>query len=188
MAGISFPIGPSVGQIFTFGTYSWIWTGSSWDSYGPSAGSGPIGPIGVTGSTGSTGNTGPTGSTGSTGSTGATGETGATGTGSLYDQYEIETAGGATYIVSSAINNVIIDPTSGIPLSTLTIQIPSTPTSGTSMVISFGGVNITTGPVVYNLVWDPAYVLAGHGANQAEAGDGYLLVYDGTWANKWRIY
>jgi hypothetical protein len=309
MAGIQFPLGPSSGQIFTTGAYSWIWTGSSWDSYGSTSGSGSIGATGATGVTGGNGIDGansrrwtglngslaPTapgqitlristvggvttvpsavtivrlneldedsanldpwlsaldtyigtgtgylqltdavdnsifgiysmsnvtktsnyytitvvyvagngtfnalnsmvvswvlfGLAGSTGLTGPTGSTGATGTGSLYDQYEIESSGGATFIGSTGSNNIIIDPTSGIPISILTIQLPEIPVDGTSIVVSFGGVNIASGPVVYNLIWDPAYVLAGHGANQAEAGDGYLLVYDGTWANKWRIY
>lgn len=32
MAAIDFPNSPTVGQIFTSGTRSWIWTGTVWDS------------------------------------------------------------------------------------------------------------------------------------------------------------
>jgi hypothetical protein len=30
---INFPNSPSVGQIYSFGTYSWQWNGSYWESY-----------------------------------------------------------------------------------------------------------------------------------------------------------
>jgi hypothetical protein len=62
MAGIAFPIGPTVGDIYTENSRSWIWNGEAWDSYG-STGAGLDGPTGPTGPTGATGigSTGPTG-------------------------------------------------------------------------------------------------------------------------------
>lgn len=70
---INFPTGPTVGQIYTYGSRSWEWNGDAWQ-----AAPGPY-TVGPTGPTGSTGPTGPTGSTGATGPTGATGDTGPTG-------------------------------------------------------------------------------------------------------------
>jgi hypothetical protein len=31
MASIDFPNSPTVGQVFTSGTRSWVWTGTVWD-------------------------------------------------------------------------------------------------------------------------------------------------------------
>jgi hypothetical protein len=31
MASIDFPSGPTVGQMFTAGNRSWVWTGTTWD-------------------------------------------------------------------------------------------------------------------------------------------------------------
>lgn len=79
---INFPTGPTVGQIYTYGSRSWEWNGDAWQAapgpytVGPT---GPTGSIGPTGPTGSTGASGPTGSTGATGPTGAQGVAGPTG-------------------------------------------------------------------------------------------------------------
>jgi hypothetical protein len=72
---ISFPLNPTVGQVYTFGTYSWRWDGERWapilfqgasGATGSTGATGPLG-IGATGAQGSTGSTGPQGATGSTG-------------------------------------------------------------------------------------------------------------------------
>ena len=71
---ISFPLSPSLGQIYTLPTgESWEWNGSAWQTLGSPGVTGPAGPQGPTGPTGATG---PTGSAGPTGPTGATGPTG----------------------------------------------------------------------------------------------------------------
>jgi hypothetical protein len=69
---LDFPPTPSVNELYTYGGYSWIWTGSAWNVYSAS-------PTGNTGATGPQGNTGPQGPTGATGSQGPQGNTGATG-------------------------------------------------------------------------------------------------------------
>jgi hypothetical protein len=61
---LDFPPTPSVNELYTYGGYSWIWTGSAWNVYSAS-------PAGNTGATGPQGNTGPTGPQGNTGPTGA---------------------------------------------------------------------------------------------------------------------
>jgi hypothetical protein len=83
---ISFPLSPTVNQVYTYGNRSWKWTGVAWVSQSvTTAPTGPTGPQGPTGPTGAastvpgpTGSTGPTGA-GATGATGATGPTGSTG-------------------------------------------------------------------------------------------------------------
>jgi Collagen triple helix repeat (20 copies) len=89
MTAIDFPNSPSLNQVFTVGSTSWIWNGSRWNVVriatgatgptGPSGPSGPSGPIGLTGVTGAIGPTGATGPSGPSGATGLTGVTGATG-------------------------------------------------------------------------------------------------------------
>ena len=54
---LDFPPTPSVNELYTYGGYSWIWTGSAWNVYSAS----PTGNTGATGPTGPQGNTGPTG-------------------------------------------------------------------------------------------------------------------------------
>lgn len=103
---LNFPDNPTVGQTYTAGDYTWIWTGDTWDAVTNSATTGPTGPtgasgeagpagpqgdIGPTGPTGATGDqgspglsvTGPTGDTGPIGPTGPTGDTGPQGTAGL---------------------------------------------------------------------------------------------------------
>ena len=47
---ISFPVSPSVGQIYTLPTgQSWRWNGSAWESLGSPGAAGPAGPAGPTG-------------------------------------------------------------------------------------------------------------------------------------------
>jgi hypothetical protein len=86
---IDFPTGPALNQIYTFGTQTYKWNGSSWRLVRTSA-VGPIGPTGpagldstAIGATGPQGNTGPTGPAGPIGLpsnvVGPTGPTGATG-------------------------------------------------------------------------------------------------------------
>lgn len=79
---IDFPVGPTVGQTYTFSTQTYQWNGTSWRLVRTSA-VGPTGPTGpastVPGPTGPTGPsvTGPTGAASTvTGPTGATGPTG----------------------------------------------------------------------------------------------------------------
>ena len=84
---IDFPSGPSVNDIYTFGTQTYIWNGTAWRLVRTSA-VGPTGPTGAPGldstAIGSTGPTGPFGPTGPTGPgstvTGPTGATGPAGT------------------------------------------------------------------------------------------------------------
>lgn len=106
---------------------------------------------------------------------------------SFYTSKEFYTSSGPEYSVGPTTNNSIIDPVNG-PIRELTI-IGSTQSAieGSSWIVSFGGSNITAGPVIYNLIWEPSTVFGGIGANQAEAGDGYLLVYD-SFIGKWRLY
>ncbi len=79
---VSFPAGPTIGQIYTYLDQSWTWTGSYWKAsnvttvVGPT---GPTGPSGANGTNGAAGATGPTGPTGAAGTVGATGPTGPTG-------------------------------------------------------------------------------------------------------------
>lgn len=83
MPAINFPDSPSVNDVFTSGSRSWVWTGAAWKlvsaSVGPTGATGPAGSTGDTGPTGPTGDTGPQGPTGSSGSQGVTGPTGPTG-------------------------------------------------------------------------------------------------------------
>jgi hypothetical protein len=87
---ISFPLNPTVGQVYTFGTYNWRWDGERWTpviiggasgATGATGSTGATGPgaTGATGLTGATGSTGPQGATGSAGTLGTTGATGSTG-------------------------------------------------------------------------------------------------------------
>jgi hypothetical protein len=91
MAAIDFPTPVSVGEEFTGGGSTWIWSGSVWvlkrtapvGPTGPQGDLGPTGPIGFTGPTGAQGDVGPTGPdstvAGPTGSTGDLGPQGPTG-------------------------------------------------------------------------------------------------------------
>ena len=80
MTVINFPDFPEVDQVFTFGSRSWKWTGSVWQTITTQIQIGPTGPAGqdstIAGPTGPQGLTGPTGPTGPTGSTGPTGPLG----------------------------------------------------------------------------------------------------------------
>ena len=85
---IDFPNSPSVNQVFTSGSKSWIWNGTSWagnnnagfvGSQGYTGSLGYSGSIGYTGSSGYTGSLGYTGSFGNTGYTGSLGYTGSSG-------------------------------------------------------------------------------------------------------------
>ena len=61
---INFPDAPTLNQVFTVGTRTWIWNGSIWISVA----AGFTGSIGFTGSAGFTGSQGVTGFTGSSAS------------------------------------------------------------------------------------------------------------------------
>lgn len=99
---------------------------------------------------------------------------------------QVYTASGPTYSAGSTVNTSIIDPSAG-PLANLEIVGPTSASDGQTWIVSFGGSSIKEGPVVYNLIWRSSSVFGSIGANQAEAGDGYLLVYDSL-INRWRIY
>jgi len=58
---IDFPSSPSVNQTYTFGSQTWVWTGTAWNLV-VSQLSGPIGPTGPTGASSNV--TGPTGAKG----------------------------------------------------------------------------------------------------------------------------
>jgi hypothetical protein len=84
MAAIDFPNSPTLNQVFTVGSNSWTWNGSTWNVVrtgvtGPTGPQGPQGIQGLTGPAGPTGATGPAGPTGATGPQGIQGLTGATG-------------------------------------------------------------------------------------------------------------
>jgi hypothetical protein len=104
-----------------------------------------------------------------------------------YTSKEVYTSSGTTYSAGSTVNNSIIDPSPAEPYRILEIIGPTPANDGSSWVVSFGGSNITEGPVVYNLIWSPSSIFGGGGANQAEAGDGYILIYDSL-IGRWRIY
>lgn len=74
---INFPSSPAIGDTYTFGTYSWVWTGNFWRASTVAEYTGATGPTGSIGATGITGATGAQGDPG--GATGATGPAGATG-------------------------------------------------------------------------------------------------------------
>jgi len=68
---INWPIGPSLGQIYTSPLGDkWEWNGYAWDSVGGTGLTGPQGPQGPTGADGADGATGPAGADGVTGPTG----------------------------------------------------------------------------------------------------------------------
>ena len=95
MAAIDFPEPTVVGEEFTSGGQTWVWTGTVWEALrvtptgptgptgpqgitGPQGEQGPTGDRGITGPTGADSNvTGPQGPTGPRGQTGPTGSTGA---------------------------------------------------------------------------------------------------------------
>lgn len=98
-----FPSNPALGQVYTYNTYSWRWTGERWSpiifqgatgstgatgiSGSPGGATGSTGPPGSTGATGPIGlpgSTGPAGIDGATGSTGVPGATGSTGPGAYF--------------------------------------------------------------------------------------------------------
>lgn len=85
MAAIDFPDPTVVGEVFTVGGQSWVWTGTVWEALRvtPTGPTGPQGIQGPTGSTGPQGNTGPQGIAGPTGPVsdvaGPIGQTGPTG-------------------------------------------------------------------------------------------------------------
>ena len=80
MTAIDFPNSPSVDDLFTFGSRTWKWSGTTWDSVEVGLVEGPIGPTGAQGLQGVTGPTGASstvaGPTGPTGPIGATGPAG----------------------------------------------------------------------------------------------------------------
>ena len=85
MAAIDFPTPEEIGEEFTSGGNTWIWSGTVWQVK-RAAPQGPTGPQGATGPTGAAGAAGPTGPQGDTGPTGPdstvpgpTGPTGALG-------------------------------------------------------------------------------------------------------------
>ncbi len=75
MAAIDFPNSPTLNQVFTVGTNSWIWNGSRWNVVRTGV-TGPTGPQGPQGIQGLTGPAGPQGAQGIQGITGATGPQG----------------------------------------------------------------------------------------------------------------
>ena len=103
---ISFPASPTLGQSYTYGTFTWVWNGYAWDNT-----SSTLGPQGVQGATGAQGSTGPQGPTG-TSIQGATGAQGATGT-------TVQGATGATGVGYSGVTST----TSATPASTGTITL-----------------------------------------------------------------
>jgi len=82
---LSFPSSPTIGQIYTYGVRSWVWSGAVW-SAAPSAGppgvegppgpQGPEGPVGPQGPAGSAGDPGPAGPAGPAGPQGEKGDQG----------------------------------------------------------------------------------------------------------------
>ena len=72
MAAIDFPNSPTLNQVFTAGTNSWTWNGSTWNVVRTGV-TGPTGPQGPQGIQGLTGSAGPTGAQGIQGVTGASG-------------------------------------------------------------------------------------------------------------------
>lgn len=69
MSAIDFPSPAEVGEEFTSGGHTWIWTGTVWEVKRTA----PLGPTGAIGPTGAQGPTGATGATGSQGEQGVTG-------------------------------------------------------------------------------------------------------------------
>ena len=78
MSAIDFPNSPTLNQVFTVGTNSWTWSGTTWNVVRTGI-TGPTGPQGAQGLTGATGPAGPQGPQGIQGLTGPAGPTGATG-------------------------------------------------------------------------------------------------------------
>jgi collagen type VII alpha len=79
---ISFPAGPSTGQVYVFNGRSWIYNGYAWilqGELGPTGASGTSGTSGTSGSSGTSGVTGPSGVSGTSGTSGSSGTSGVTG-------------------------------------------------------------------------------------------------------------
>ena len=76
---MAFPANPTIGQQYTTGGRTYLWTGYVWNSAQVTLVTGPTGPQGVSGVNGPTGATGVAGPTGAAGPQGATGPAGATG-------------------------------------------------------------------------------------------------------------
>jgi hypothetical protein len=109
MAAVDFPNSPSVGNTFSSGGRTWIWTGVVWNSVDTDTVTGPTGPQGPTGPTGATGATGPTGAastvtgpTGATGAQGVTGPTGATGPSGVFTTEPTSPVAGDLWYIENA--------------------------------------------------------------------------------------
>lgn len=81
---MSFPANPTIGQQFTLGDRTYVWSGFVWNlqqnlSAGATGPQGPVGATGPVGQSGPSGATGVIGATGPAGATGAVGPQGATG-------------------------------------------------------------------------------------------------------------
>lgn len=84
---INFPLGPTPGQTYTFGNYTWTWNGTVWNlapmsysGYSGYSGATGTGTSGYSGFSGATGTSGYSGFSGGTGTSGYSGFSGATGT------------------------------------------------------------------------------------------------------------
>ena len=78
---ISFPLNPTLNQVYTYNGFTWRWDGEGWEPGVAIGATGATGPQGIQGPIGATGSgaTGATGVQGTLGATGATGLIGATG-------------------------------------------------------------------------------------------------------------
>lgn len=79
---LNFPSSPNIGDIYTYGVRSWVWSGAVWSaapSSGPPGVEGPPGPEGPAGPTGPQGQPGPQGDPGPAGPPGPAGAQGAKG-------------------------------------------------------------------------------------------------------------
>ncbi len=82
---LNFPSSPNIGDIYTYGVRSWVWSGAVWSAApssgppgveGPPGPEGPEGPVGPQGQRGEAGPAGPVGPAGPAGASGAKGDQG----------------------------------------------------------------------------------------------------------------
>jgi hypothetical protein len=162
MAAIDFPNSPTLNQVFTVGTNSWKWNGSTWNVVRVAA-VGPQGPQGIQGATGLTGPAGPAGPTGATGAAGATGPQGPTGaqgiqgpTGATGATGAAGTAGKVAQIVSATTTNTT-SATGGAGWTDVSgLSLTITPTLATSKILiisSFGTFSSSGGTQPYFTGW-----------------------------------
>ena len=153
---IDFPNSPSVNQVFTSGSKSWIWNGTSWAG---NNNAGFVGSQGYTGSLGYSGSIGYTGSLGYTGSSGYTGSIGYTGStpaiGGANTQVQFNSSGSLGGSSSLTWNGTTLTAGNISSSGTLAVTGATTQTGvlnlNSVMVEAYSNVSISTNTLTLNL-------------------------------------